>query len=159
MRSLIWQFSLKCKDRVPKVLVDLYVCCGNGHQEPTLGELQNTLQRILGGFSSAFIILDALDECTEREKLLNWIHTVILGKDMNLGLHLIVTSRPEQEIEDKFKSYHYLDLLEESQNHDLVAYLDYQLQNDSDLQKWNSDTQDHIKFTLMKQADGMYVDY
>ena len=159
MRSLIWQFSLKCEGRVPKVLVDLYACCGNGHQEPTLDDLQNALERILRGFSSAFIILDALDECTEREKLLNWIHTVIFERDMNLGLHLIVTSRPEQEIEDKFKSYHYLDLVKESQNHDLVAYLDYQLQNDSDLQKWNPNTQDHIKFTLTEQADGMYVYY
>ena len=116
-----------------------------------------TLQRILDGFSSTFIILDALDECSEREKLLTWIHTLILEKDMNLGLHLIVTSRLEQEIEAKFKYYHYLDLVEESDNHDLMAYLDYQLQNDSDLQKWNSEIQEQIKLTLMKQADGMYV--
>ena len=157
MRSLIWQFSLKCQGRVPKVLVDLYAYCGNGCQEPTLGDLQNTLQRILHGFSSTFIILDALDECTEREKLLNWIQTFILGKDINFGLHLIVTSRPEQEIEDKLKSYHSCDLVRESENHDLVVYLDYQLQNDSDLRKWNADTQEQIKLTLIKQADGMYV--
>ena len=159
MRSLIWQFSLKCEGGVPKVLVNLYACCGNGHQEPTLDDLQNTLQRILDGFSSTFIILDALDECTERESLLNWILTVIPEKDINFGLHLIVTSRPEQQIEEKFKSYHCLDLVEESENHDLVTYLDYQLQNDSDLQKWNSDTQEQIKLTLMEQADGMCVYY
>ena len=144
---------------MPKVLVNLYARCGNGHQEPTLDDLQNTLERILDGFSSTFIILDALDECAEREKLLNWIQTFMLEKGINLGLHLMVTSRPEQEIEDKFKSYHYLDLVEESENHDLVTYLDYQLQNDSDLQKWNFDTQQQIKLTLMKKADGMYVNY
>ena len=159
MRSLIWQFSLKCEGGVPKILVNLYARCGNGHQEPTLDDLQNTLQKILDGFSSTFIILDALDECIEREKLLNWIQAVILDKDINLGPHLIVTSRLEQDIEDKFKTYHYLDLVEESENHDLVTYLDYQFQNDSDLQKWNSDTQEKIKLTLMKQADGMYVYY
>jgi len=157
IRSLIWQFSLKCEGTVPKVLVNLYARCGNGHQEPTLDDLQNALQRILHGFSSTFIILDALDECTEREKILNWIQTFILQKDINLGLHLIVTSRPEQEIEDKFKSYHYLDLVEESENHDLVAYLNYQLQNDSDLQKWDSETREQILMRLMEQADGMYV--
>ena len=142
---------------MPKVLVNLYAHCGNGHQEPTLGDLQNTLGTILDGFSSTFIILDALDECTEREKLLNWIQTFILGRGKCLGVHLIVTSRPEQEIEDKFKFSNYLDLVKASENHDLVAYLDYQLHNDSDLQKWNSDTQEQIKLTLMKQADGMYV--
>ena len=139
--------------------MNLYARCGNGHQEPTLGDLQNTLQTILGGFSSTFIILDALDECTERGRLLNWIQTFIQKEDKNLGLHLIVTSRPEQEIEDKFKCSHYLDLVEESENHDLVAYLDYQLQNDLDLHKWNSETQEQIKLKLMEQADGMYVCY
>ena len=159
MRSLIWQFTLKCEGRVPNVLANLYGHCGNGHQEPTLDDLQNALERILAGFSSTFIILDALDECAEREHLLDWIETIIPEKDMNLGLHLIVTSRPEHEIEDKLKSYDYLDLVNESKNHDLVAYLDYQLWNDSNLQKWDSNTQDQIKFTLMEQADGMYVYY
>jgi hypothetical protein len=159
MRSLIWQFSVKCDGRVPKVLVNLYASCANGHQEPTLGDLQNTLQMILDGFSSTFIILDALDECTEREKLLKWIQTSILEKDENLGLHLIVTSRPEQEIEDKFKSSCYIDLVEESENHDVVTYLDYQLRSDSGLQKWDCGTQKQIKLKLMEQADGMYVYY
>ena len=142
---------------MPKVLVDLYACCGNGHEEPTLDDLQNTLHRLLNGFSSAFIILDALDECAEREKILDWIQTLIFKKDLNLRLHLMVTSRPEQEIEDKFKSCDNLDLAEESENHDLISYLDYQLENDSDLQKWNSETQEQIKWILKEKADGMYV--
>ena len=157
IRSLIWQFTLKCEGRLPKVLVNLYACCGNGHQEPTLDDLQSVLQKILHGFGSTFVILDALDECVEREKILNWIQTFILQKDINLGLHLIVTSRPEQEIENKFKSYSFLDLVEKSGNQDIVAYVDYQLQNDSDLQKWDSETQEQIKLRLMGQADGMYV--
>ena len=157
IRSLIWQFSLKCEGKLPEVVMDLYTRCGKGHKEPTLDDLQHTLQRILYGFSSTFIILDALDECAEREKLLNWIKTVILEKDVNVGLHLMVTSRPEQDIKDKFKSHHHINLVKESGNHDLIAYLDYQLQNNSDLQKWNSDIQEQIKLTLMKQADGMYV--
>ena len=142
---------------MPKVLVNLYARCGHGHQEPTLDDLHKTLQKILHGFGSTFIILDALDECVEREKILNWIQTFILQKDINLGLHLIVTSRPEQEIENKFKSYSFLDLVEKSGNQDIVAYVDYQLQNDSDLQKWDSETQEQIKLRLMGQADGMYV--
>ena len=135
--------------------MNLYARCGDGHQEPTLDDLQKTLRGMLDGFSSTFIILDALDECTERERLLNWIQTLILDnfeKDINLGLHLIVTSRPEQEIEDKLKSYDYLDLVEESENHDLVTYLDYQLQNDSALKKWNSDTKRSEEHTSELQS-------
>ena len=137
--------------------MNLYAHCGNGHFEPTLDDLQNALQGILDGFSSTFIILDALDECAEREKTLNWIQTLSLEKDVNLGLHLIVTSRPELEINDQFQSHHSIDLVKDPGNHDLRAYLDYQLQNNSALQKWKFDTQELIKSTLLKKADGMYV--
>ena len=157
IRSLIWQFSLKCGKGIPKVLADLYSHCGNGYQQPSLDDLQNILQRILSGFNSAYIILDALDECSERDKVLDWLQTIILDKNGNLKLHLITTSRPEKEINDKFNSYHCVDLVEASGNDNIVAYLDYQLKNDSDWQKWNQEIQDEIKSTLTRQADGMYV--
>ena len=157
IQSLIWQFSLKCGKGIPKVLADLYSHCGNGYQQPSLDDLQNVLQKILGGFNSAYIILDALDECSERDKVLDWVQTIILDKNGNLKLHLITTSRPEKEINDKFNSYHYVDLVKASGNQNIVAYLDYQLQNDSDWQKWDQDIQDEIKSILRKQADGMYV--
>ena len=157
IRSLIWQFSLKCGNGVPKVLADLYSLCGSGYQQPSPDDLHNVLQMILGGFDSTYIILDALDECSERDKVLDWVQTVILHKNEHLGLHLLTTSRPEKEINDKFNSYHCVDLVKASGNHNIVAYLDNQLQNDSHWQKWDQEIQDEIKSTLIKQADGMYV--
>ena len=157
IRSLIWQFSLKCGNGVPKVLADLYSQCGSGYQQPFLDDLHNVLQMILGGFDSAYIILDALDECSERSKVLDWVQTVIMHKNGNIKLHLITTSRPEKDINDKFNSYHCVDLVKASGSHNILAYLDYQLKNDSDWQKWNQEIQDEIKSTLTRQADGMYV--
>ena len=78
IQSLIWQFSLKCGNGVPKVLAGLYSHCGNGYHQPSLENLHNVLQKILDGFNSAYIILDALDECSERDKVVNWVQTVIL---------------------------------------------------------------------------------
>ncbi|KIJ96419.1 hypothetical protein K443DRAFT_107302 [Laccaria amethystina LaAM-08-1] len=156
IRSLIWQFSLKCGGSVPKVLGNLYSRCGGGYQQPSLDDLHNVLQMILCGFDSAYIILDALDECSERDKVLDWVQSVILLKDENLRLHLITTSRPEKEINDKFDSYECLDLVEASENHDIELYLDHQLQTKSEWQKWGSDIQNEIKLTLRQQADGMF---
>ena len=157
IRSLIWQFCLKLQNAMPEVLVNLYTRCGNGYQMPSTSSLQDTLQKILDAFSSVYIVLDALDECTEREKVLNWAKSFISQKNKNLGLHLIITSWPEKEIDDKFKGYPYVNLVEESGGCDIVAYLDHQLDQDSDLQEWDLETQEKIKSTLMKQADGMYV--
>ena len=155
IRSLIWQFSLKCGDNVPKFLLDLYFHCGRGYQQPSLDDLHNVLQMILGGFDSAYIILDALDECSERDKVLDWVQTFTLHKIGNLRLHLITTSRPEKEINDKFRSYCCVDLVKASENHDIEIYLDHQLQ--TGWQKWPPEIQNEIKLTLRKQADGMYV--
>ena len=138
-------------------MADLYSHCGRGYQQPSLEDLHNVLQMILGGFDSAYIILDALDECSERNKVLDWVQTVISHKNENLRLHLITTSRPEKGINDKFNSYQCVDLIKASGNDNIVAYLDYQLQHDSDWQKWDQEIQYEIKSTLIKQADGMYV--
>ena len=159
IRSLIWQLSLKCGQGVPEVLVNLYDCCGKGHYDPSLDYLEDTLQTILDGFHSVFIVLDALDECAEREKVLVWIQTIILQRNNHLGLHLVFTSRPEKEIIEKLQPLYLccIDLVEESGNYDIEAHLDYQFQNDSDAQKWDLATQNEIKSTLVKNADGMYV--
>ena len=82
IRSLIWQFSLKYGNGVAKVLADLYSHCGNGYQQPSLDDLHNVLGMILGGFVSAYIILDALDECSERDKVLDWVQTSTLPPHM-----------------------------------------------------------------------------
>ena len=110
---------------------------------------------ILGGFDSAYIILDALDECSERDKVLDWVQTVVLHKNGNLRVHLITTSRPEKDISDKFNSYHCVDLVKSSENHDIEVYLDHQLK--TGWQKWPLKIQNEIKLTLTEQADGMYV--
>ena len=153
IRSLIWQFSLKCGNGVPKVLADLYTHCGNGYQQPSLDDLHHVLQKILGGFNSAYIILDALDECSERDKVLDWVQTVILHKNDSLRLHLITTSRPEKDINDKLNSYQCIDLVKASGSHDIDVYLDHQLQ--SGWEKWPVEIRNEIKLRLREQADGM----
>ena len=110
---------------------------------------------ILGGFNSAYIILDALDECSERDKVLDWVQAVILHKKKNLSLHFIATSRPEKEISDEFKSYFCVDMVKSSENHDIEVYLDNQLH--TGWQKWPAEIQNEISLTLREQADGMYV--
>ena len=159
IRSLIWQLSLKCGQGVPEVLVNVYNHCGKGHYDPSLDCLEDTLQAILDGFHSVFIVLDALDECAEIGKVLHWIQMIILQRNNDFRLHLLFTSRPEKEIIEKLQPLDLccIDLIEESGNHDIAAYLNYQLQNDSDVQKWDLHTQNEIKSTLIEKSDGMYV--
>ena len=137
-------------------LVDLYKSCGEV-QQPSDEELQNVLRDILDRFSQAYIMIDALDECTDREKTLKWANKLIL--DINrkpAKLHIVVTSRPERDIHEVFTA---LDLrsvdVGEANTNDIMAYL--KLQMESNFTKYDEDTRAKIMSELEKHAEGSYV--
>jgi hypothetical protein len=82
----------------PDTLVKLY---GNGYQQPSIRALEDTLWQIFNRFHNVYIIIDSLDECTERRKLLKWFKEIAGRKSEKL--HLLVTSRPEREIQDEMR--------------------------------------------------------
>lgn len=75
----------------------IYSRCQEG-QQPTIGDLVLTLRHILGDFHQTFIILDSLDECTKRRKLLGLIEEIVEWKLEKL--HILATSRKEKDIEE-----------------------------------------------------------
>ena len=144
------QFSFRCGG-IPAALVDLY---GYGQEQPSTSALQDTLQCILDGFHSVYIIIDSLDECTERYKVLEWIRRI---DSWNMGnLHMVVASRPEQDISNVFGGLAHLcsvDMAEEAANCDIATYLEQHISEEN----WDEGTREKIKLALMKGAQGMYV--
>lgn len=136
---------------MPAALVEMY---GNGHQQPPITSLHATLQHIISGFDKAYIIIDSLDECANREKLLAWIKMTIEKTD---NLHLLVTSRPERDIESLlgWLAWNSMNVAAVAANSDIKAYIDVKL----DLPKWknNPGLQNLIRTTLLEKANGMYV--
>jgi hypothetical protein len=77
-------------------LTKLFHSCHDGGSQPTVKSLQATLVLILEAFDDVYIVLDAIDESTKKKDLLKWIAEMICSsKDK---LHLLVTSRPEEDI-------------------------------------------------------------
>jgi hypothetical protein len=153
IRSLILQLSLQC-DGIPAALVDLY---GHGYHHPSTDSLEEVLYHIIDGMHSTYIIIDSLDECTERKRLLQWINQLVSRR---IGtLHMAVICRPERDIEDVLQPLdtHCVDLVKESADHDIAVYLDHEL---SVLETpWDKETQDMVKSTLTENADGMYASF
>jgi hypothetical protein len=145
------QFSLQCCGGIPATLVDLY---GYGQVQPSTSALQDTLWHILDGFHSAYIIIDSLDECTDRYKVLEWIKKI---DSRNMGnLYMVVASRPEQDISNVFGglvNLHSVDMTEEAANHDIATYLEQHISEED----WDEGTREEIKQALMNGAQGMYV--
>src|SRR6266480_5488624 len=65
IRSLVVQLSMHSTN-TPEALNMLYSRCQDGQYQPTIDDLATALQHMLEGFHETFLILDALDECTER---------------------------------------------------------------------------------------------
>jgi hypothetical protein len=158
IRSLILQFCDQC-DGMPAPVVELYTECSKGHMQPSIDSLTNTLQCVLCAFEQAYIIIDSLDECTDRAKLLKWIGKIASWKEGRL--HMLTTSRQEQDIEDHLKSLNpsTLCIAEESDNGDIRTYINWMLQTDVSLSRLEKETQDNIMETLMEGAQGMYASF
>ena len=156
IRTLISQLSDTRHGGITEKLVHLYKSTGEVEQ-PSDEELQNVLRDILDGFSQSYIMIDALDECIDREKTLNWVNELISDTNRNAAnLHIVVTSRPERDIHDIFAELdpHSIDV-GKANTKDIAEYL--KLHMESKFTKYDEDTRAKIMSELEEHADGSYV--
>jgi hypothetical protein len=153
IRSLIRQFSASYEG-LPAVLAELFRSCHNGGSQPTSKALQDVLIVILEAFGDVYIVLDALDECAERKDLLKWVTAMASWRKGKL--HLLATSRPEEDIAKQLRSlapYH-VRMEPDLVMSDVTRYIDSILQAED---RWNDEIKSIIKSTLLENAGGMYV--
>ena len=126
-------------------------------QQPSDEELQNVLRDILDRFSQAYIIIDALDECIDREKTLDWVNKLISDTNRKAAnLHIVITSRPERDIDEIFAVLdpHSIDV-GEANTTDIAEYL--KLQMVSRFAKYDEITRTKVLSELEEHAEGSYV--
>ncbi|KPI38988.1 Ankyrin-3 [Cyphellophora attinorum] len=133
----------------------VYERCDNGQRQPSSTTIWELLQDILSAASSAYIVLDALDECTDLEALMD--HLTSLARKQISGLRILATSRREKEIEEAISSIPHVDVGIHSAivDVDINTYIEVRLNQDPKMQKW-SGRKDEISEHLMAKADGMF---
>ena len=158
IRSLTTQLFSK-HEATPDSLHSLFSSCKNGKEQPEIDALVLNLKQMIEEFNRIYVVLDALDECTDRLDLMEIIEEIVGWKCGNL--HIIATSRREQDIKES------LDLLIPEQNQvciqstlvhdDIRAYIHGRLQTDRGLRRWRNapEIQQEIEETLMDKVDGM----
>jgi len=158
IRSLILQLSSQCGS-TPQDLEALYSSCMNGGRQPTHDMLLAALHQMIESFEETFVILDALDECSERQELLEDIEEINRWTDVNL--HILSTSRREKDIEERMEPLAYdrgkMSIDSVRVNDDIRAYVHERLRADPGLKRWRKEpkVQLEIENTLMDKADGM----
>ena len=158
IRSLVSQLAAQCMNP-PNPLELLYSSCDEGARQPRACDIRQTLQGLVKKFHDTFIIIDALDECKEREQLLGDIRDFVrwqLG-----GLHILVTSRREGGIkvtlDPLLNETQSIDIQREVVDRDIRVYVREILQTAKGLSRWRNkpQVQDEIEKALTENANGM----
>lgn len=135
----------------------LYEKCGDGQRNPTIADLSQYLIKSFAGLSSVCVIIDGLDECTEREELFSVITTVHSAQISSL--HLIVASRRENDIQAALSTLATKTICIQSAlvEGDIRKYVRTRLKENSRLEKWcqNPLVKDEIEKRLVEGANGM----
>ena len=125
--------------------------------QPSLLELSDILYDSMVEFDHIYIILDALDECVERQKLLSIVQRLLYSKTGKM--HILVTSRSDADLEEHLTPIITAHMLIESSliEPDIRSYIQEQLHNNPKLRRWPQKVQERIESALMTGAQGMYV--
>lgn len=156
--SLIVQLSQQAV-QPPTGLDELYQASMKAAQRPLISSALVLLKEIIKGIPQVYIVLDALDECTDRQELLVAVKAIADGSCENL--HILLTSRTEKNIEDSIKQYigrtEMICLESDLVGMDIQAYIQRRLLQDVKFEKWRKDVQimKQIEDTLGQRAQGM----
>ncbi|KAI0142036.1 hypothetical protein BJ166DRAFT_471958, partial [Pestalotiopsis sp. NC0098] len=161
LRSLLLQLYQKKRKDIWKEFDTVY---SSFHFTNSLSDdqpLYTLFEAILGKHGEYWIVFDALDECHTRNddpvhKLLPWIKHL---RDMNLNIHLLVTSRPEQDIASSINKWasdeDIICLQNSSVADDILAYVKTKTKQ---MGRWQErpEVQAHIESVLSERANGMF---
>ena len=137
---------------LPSSVKDLYHSHGNGKNSITLAEARELLKNIVAVQERCFVVVDALDECSDeiREQLVNELVS------LKPSISLLVTSRPVLSIETMFREATIIPIV--PNENDLKIYIDRRLEIETKLHKIvQTDLllQQEIKDTLIAKNQGM----
>lgn len=81
-------------NKASRSLDDLFASHNTGKEQPDTTSLSACVNIMIEAIGNVSIIIDAIDECTERAELMRWLKTLGSNKTQ-----LIITGRPEVEFE------------------------------------------------------------
>ena len=140
-------------DPLPPFLRDLYEKHRAYRTSPTLSDLSIALSDVSNLYKRIYVIVDALDECTDdvRWELMEKL------REIEPRVHLLVTSRDLDSIEEELQDFERLEI--KANKADLELFIDHHIQKNKNLRKivQKSPTiKEDIKVAVVTIAEDMY---
>ncbi|KAL2187733.1 hypothetical protein L209DRAFT_804704, partial [Thermothelomyces heterothallicus CBS 203.75] len=150
---LAWVVSQFCRQArfIPATLREQY----ERRLEPSIKDLLAHLEAVLNRFRRAYVVVDAVDESTKHENLVNAL--CILGSDARFAkLRLAITSREMQDIKAAFQHRAIaLPMANGGVKEDIRRYVESKLK-ERPYTRWNQQLRDRAAHLVPFRAEGMF---
>lgn len=142
----------------PEEVANLYNTLPDTSRPPLLSKLQEILPKILLSFSDTFVLIDALDECTEIECLLKCISW--LCHSSQAKFHIMTSSRSQPTIEEAMTALRFntVSIQQQSVDADVGLYVTETIAGDKRLRVLDDTIKEQVTDVLIKGSHGMCVD-
>ena len=159
LRSLIVQLASK-HQFIPEPLAFRFLSGQDGTEPVRTEELELILVALIEASQKTVIVLDALDECCDRQELLHIIEKLMRWNSRKLNI--IMTSRKEKEFEDFFDArlddQSKLSIQKVKLEDDIRCYVHWRLHSDRRFKVWQrqGNVQEEIENKLVEESAGMW---
>ncbi|KAI9778079.1 MAG: hypothetical protein M1839_008383 [Geoglossum umbratile] len=150
---LRWVINQLCRQR-EHIPIEVHRLRHDG-VEPSVSSLLAALSAVLVGFQRVHLVLDALDESTNRENLMEVLLKISTDTSFS-KLRILVTSRKELDIERSFSGISTVVSLSHNRwvNDDIRVYIQNRLCHDEKLSRWPEELRAGIETALITGANG-----
>ena len=154
LRSMLRQLSLQT---LYAPVESLYRECDDGNVAASESGLRETLRLVLRDVPSLFVVVDALDECVERNEMTGLLSMLKVYGSANT--HILVSSRQEPDIKEGLLQAEPLqiEMTEKMIHHDIERFIEKRIARSQRLSKWckKADVNHKLHSTLLEGANGM----
>lgn len=155
--ALVKQLCRK-KQVLPNEVIDLYRQYSRQDQFPSQAKLQAQLTEVSESFDQVYIVIDALDECSDQHMVFALIAALV--RDCSVKIKIFVTSRREQYILHSFAKLKcpMLEIEAKKVDADIAIFVDVEIDLQSaDYQYGVIDLElkEKIKTSLITRSNGM----
>ncbi|KAH9892130.1 hypothetical protein F4778DRAFT_772870 [Xylariomycetidae sp. FL2044] len=154
LSSLLKQLA-QCQPSLPDSVQKLYDQHKQRRTRPPLEEISRVLQSVASGIPRVFIVIDALDECETADRCRANLLSEIFRLQSEAHVNILVTSRHIPDIEKEFQHSLFAEI--RATDSDICRYLDGRMCELSSFVTEQVDLQDHIRSSITKTVNGMFL--
>ena len=157
LRSFVRQLSTIADDNclMQKCLLQFSFQAQERGAEPTMEDCKGLLLEFINIYPNTTLILDALDECDKNKRGILIEKLDYLLDNAQRPVKLFISSRPDGDIKDKFKSRMNIEMQATDNHGDISEFVKREIAKHRRWKKMSSELQNEIIQTIHDRSQGM----